>query len=50
MSAGPLRSYVMAEVNVFEMETCDDPTQFCDVRAQPEWQVRIQPRQAHTFS
>ena len=36
---GPLRGYIMAEVNVVELEACDDPARFRDVRAQPEWQV-----------
>ena len=38
--SGALRPYVVGEVNVVELETCDDPSKFCTVRAQPEWQVR----------
>ena len=39
--AGPLRAYVTSEVNVVEMDTCSDPARYCNIRAQPEWQVQL---------
>ncbi len=30
-----------SELNVRTVETCADPLQYCSLRAQPDWQVRV---------
>jgi hypothetical protein len=41
MAAGELHGYVVEEINVSELELCDDPLRYSTVRAEPEWQVAI---------
>jgi hypothetical protein len=37
--AGELREYVVEELNVRALETCDKPLQYAQLRAEPDWKV-----------
>ena len=41
--SGELREYVIEEVNVRELQTCDDPDKYSCTSAQPEWGVCSSP-------
>ena len=36
---GELREYVVEELNVRALETCDQPLQYAQLRAEPDWKV-----------
>ena len=36
---GELREYVVEELNVRDLETCDQPLQYAQLRAEPDWKV-----------
>ena len=38
-NAGELREYVVEELNVRALETCDQPLQYAQLRAEPDWKV-----------
>lgn len=37
--AGELQEYVVGELNVVELETCDDVLRYAELVAEPEWQL-----------
>jgi hypothetical protein len=39
LCAGELREYVVEELNVRALETCDQPLQYAQLRAEPDWKV-----------
>ncbi len=39
MFVGELREYVVEELNVRALETCDQPLQYAQLRALPDWKV-----------
>jgi hypothetical protein len=40
-NAGELREYVVEELNVRALETCDQPLQYAQLRAEPDWKVPL---------
>ena len=39
VAVGELREYVVEELNVRALETCDQPLQYAQLRAEPDWKV-----------